>query len=104
VADHAKTMLTEAQRTRGWELAPFLRAVRAGEVWQEEDGRTVETIAEVFGVSDPIGDVTEEVAAAHAVGLVTPKPLTHGPGAIWELTEAGAAVLAELAAKEPRHG
>lgn len=88
--------VTAAQRTRARELAPVLRAIRAGEVWQESDGRSVETYREVFGVSDPIADVTEETAVAEAAGLAAPRALQPGPGACWELTEAGAKVLAEL--------
>jgi hypothetical protein len=92
--------VTPAQRTRAWELAPVLRAIRAGEVWQEADGRSVETFAEYFGFADPIADVTEEVACAEATGLATTRPLSHGVGAAWELTPVGVKVLAGLDAKE----
>jgi hypothetical protein len=81
--------LTAAQTTRAYELALTLRAVRAGEVWQEPDGTSVETLAVVFGVSDPIGERTEEMCLAEAAGLVRAVPLRHGPGGHWELTPAG---------------
>lgn len=88
--------ITDAQRARTWELAPTLRAVRAGEVWMEVDGTSVETFAEVFGLSDPIAEVTEQMKLAESAGLVVAVPLQHGGGFRWDLTDAGSAALAEL--------
>lgn len=87
--------LTPQQITRGRELAPVLRAVAQHEVWQEPDGTSVETLREVFGVSDPIADVTDEVHLAESAGLIEVRPLSAGAGGAWDLTEAGRVWLAE---------
>lgn len=86
--------ITDVRRARCAELAPRLRAVRAGEVWCENDGRAVETFVEYFGVSDPIADVTEEMRLAESAGLARPA------GMRWELTPAGQDALAEFDAIE----
>lgn len=72
-------------------LAALLREVANGEVWLEDNGRTVLTNREHFGVSDWIADLTDDVAEAEAAGLIT-RP---APGRLmWDLTKRGEAVLA----------
>lgn len=86
-------MITGQQATRDW--TPLLRAVAGHEVWQNPDRTSVLTDSAYFGLSDPIADVTEEVALAEAAGLIKARPLRSGPGAAWDLTEAGRVWLAE---------
>jgi hypothetical protein len=85
--------LTAVQRVRAHELSWLLGAADRHDLWQEADGTSVETCAEHFGLSDPISEVTEEVRIAEAAGLLRPRPLRHGVGAAWELTDAGRAAL-----------
>lgn len=70
----------------------LLDAVDAHEVWLEADGTSVLTDSEHFGLSDYICEVTEEVRAAEAAGLIRSRPYRGGPvrdGGVWELTDAG---------------
>lgn len=69
----------------------LLQAVADMDVWQEDDGTTNLYLHEHFGLSDPLGPVTEEIHAAEAEGLVY---LRIGHARWWDLTEAGRAELA----------
>ncbi|MFY1686537.1 hypothetical protein [Plantactinospora sp. WMMB782] len=77
-------------------LADALRAADRNDLWQEDDQRTThEYIQEVFGLSDPWQDVTEQADAAARDGLIRLHVSNLGARR-WELTEAGAKVLADL--------
>ncbi|MFI5895660.1 hypothetical protein ACIA5D_36750 [Actinoplanes sp. NPDC051513] len=87
--------LTPAQQTRARELGNLLAAADNCDLWLEPGGSSVLTDREYFGVSDPIDNVTEEVAIAEKAGFLVSKPYsTGGPGGSWRLTPAGAAALA----------
>jgi hypothetical protein len=88
--------ITAAQRVRAYELSWLLGAARDHDLWQKADGTSFQTNAEYFGLSDPIGEVTEEVRLAESAGLICTRPLRYGPGAAWDLTDVGIAALAEL--------
>lgn len=68
----------------------LLAAIDDMDVWQEDDGNSVMTYRAMFGVSDPIADVTAETAAAEAAGLAV---VSTGLARPWKLTDAGAAAL-----------
>lgn len=93
--------LTPVQRVRARELSWLLGAAEQHDLWQEADGKSVETCVEHFGVSDPIAEVTEECRIAEAAGLIRARPLNPGTGAAWDLTDVGAVALAELRSSKP---
>lgn len=91
--------LTPVQRVRAFELSWLLGAAERHDLWRKGDGTSIETCAKVFGLSDPIAEVTDECGIAEKAGLLRARPLANAAGAAWELTSAGIAALTELRAR-----
>lgn len=72
----------------------LLRAVAEGEVWQNSNGESVETLAATLGVSDPVRRVTAGIAEQERAGWVHLAELKYGSKQ-WQLTATGREVLAE---------
>jgi hypothetical protein len=74
----------------------LLRAVVAGEIWQNSNGESVETDSDVLGVSDPVRRVTAAVHEQQRAGWIELVELKYGAKQ-WQLTDEGRAVLAGVA-------
>lgn len=70
----------------------LLQWVNEMEVWQETNGHSVRTIREVFGVSDPVEQVSQEMADIEAAGWAVVVEGKYG-ARYWELTDVGREVL-----------
>lgn len=66
----------------------LLRSVAIGEVWQNSNGESVETVSDVLGVSDPVRRVTAAIAELEGAGWVHLVELKYGARQ-WQLTDVG---------------
>jgi hypothetical protein len=76
------------------ERVALLAAARNMELWQEDDQRTTNRyLPEVFGLSEPVCDLTVEVEEAYDAGLLDLVVGKHG-GRYWNPTREGERLVA----------